>query len=215
MGLTHDQIDRAARQRQLSSFGAVHSTPTDGFEGTLILLGPLEPGFWTTFRASPEYRDRRANPLDRWSQRIIGDLAQSLDATALFPFGGPPYQPFIDWATRSGRAWISPVGLLVHDQAGLMVSYRGALVVPERLDLPSTSQSPCDDCSDQPCRTGCPVNAMTNSSYDLASCHGYLDTVPGRACLTEGCAVRRACPVSQRYGRQPGQSAFHMKAFHP
>jgi epoxyqueuosine reductase len=53
-------------------------------------------------------------------------MACDLGAKALFPFGGPPWHPFIAWAKRSGRAWESPVGFLVHDQAGLMVSYRAA-----------------------------------------------------------------------------------------
>ena len=32
-------------------------------------------------------------------------------------------------------------------------------------------------------------------------------------CMSKGCAVRRACPVSQSYGRMEDQSAFHMRAF--
>lgn len=215
MAISYAQATDAAQARHLDVLGGFHGAAQDGFDGTLILLGPLEPGFWPQFQGSPEYRDGNADPLDRWSQRVVGGLAAELGAQALFPFGGPPYQPFIDWARRSGRAWVSPVGLLVHDSAGLMVSFRGALILRGRVDLPPLPDCPCDTCAGQPCRSACPVDAMANSSYDLAACHGYLDSGPGRACLTGGCAVRRACPVSQRHGRRPEQSAFHMKAFHP
>ncbi len=218
MAPTLSEIDaRAARQR-LSVFGAFHAGPDDGVpEGTetLVLLGPDEPGFWDHVRRGPEFQDGRADPLDRWSRRVISEMARELDAVALFPFGGPPYRPFVAWALRSGRAWQSPVSLLVHDRAGLMVSYRGALAFPVRLDLPPVPPRPCDTCEGRPCLTACPAGALTDTGYDLAACHGYLDTGPGRGCMDGGCAVRLACPVARRYGRDPAQSAFHMKAFHP
>jgi len=216
--LHYPTIQDRARRDNLHPLGAFHPGPQDGAPdscGTLVLLGPQELGFWDAFCASPEFNDKNADALDRWSQRVIGSIADDLGAQPLFPFGGPPYQPFIAWARRSGRAWQSPVGLLVHDRAGLMVSYRGALAFAETLDLPATPPCPCDTCAGQPCRASCPVGALGNSAYDLAACHGYLDTSAGRDCLQRGCAVRRACPVSERYGRAPQQSAFHMKAFHP
>ena len=101
-----------------------------------MLLGPAGPAFWQAFRGSAERADGGPDPLDRWSARVIGGLADALGAVALFPFGGPPWRPFTAWARASGEAWVSPVGLLVHARAGLLVSYRGALGLPERLALP-------------------------------------------------------------------------------
>ncbi|MEM9319845.1 MAG: ferredoxin [Pseudomonadota bacterium] len=198
------------------SMGAFHPKPDDGAPpgtGTLILLGPAEPGFWDRFTASPEFSDGAADPLDRWSTRIISAIAAEFGAQALFPFGGPPYQPFIAWAKRSGRAWQSPVTLLVHDTAGLMVSYRGALALRERLSLPLGPNRPCDTCS-APCLTACPAGALGGAGYDLDTCHRFLDTRHGSECLGKGCAVRRSCPISQSYGREPVQSAYHMGIFH-
>nr|WP_245781046.1 ferredoxin [Litoreibacter janthinus] len=182
--------------------------------GTLVLLGPREPGFWAGFTQSPEWLDNEPDPIDRWSVRVISALAEQIGATALFPFGGPPYQPFFRWALASGHAWQSPVSLLVHAQAGLMASYRGALALPERLELPPAPPKPCDSCADKPCLSACPSAALTREGYDVPKCHAFLDTKEGRSHLSQGCNVRRACPVSQSYGRVEEQSAYHMSIFH-
>lgn len=213
--------DIAARiaERHLTIMGGFHPEPDDGVpEGceTLLLLGPREPGFWAAVSITESFTDDAPDPLDRWSRQVIGRLACDLGAKAYFPFGGPPWHPFIGWAQKTGRIWTSPVGLLIHDEAGLMVSFRGALGLRERIDLPQPPAArPCESCSAQPCRTACPVDALSETAYDTGACHGFLDTASGRDCLTQGCAVRRACPISRTYGRRPEQSAFHMRSFHP
>jgi epoxyqueuosine reductase len=106
---------------------------------TLLLIGPAEPGFWSHLTTQPEWQSGEADPIDRWSRRVIGGVACALQAKALFPFGGPPWHPFYQWALRSGRAWDSPVRLLVHDQMGLFASYRGALAFDKVLTLPLRS----------------------------------------------------------------------------
>ena len=95
-----------------------------------------------------------------------------------------------------------------------MVSYRGAILVPQRLELPPLSQSPCDTCEAKPCIQACPASALTPAAYDLAACHAWLDSTEGQSCLEQGCAVRRSCPISATYGRMEAQSAFHMGYFH-
>jgi epoxyqueuosine reductase len=208
-------IDAAAAADGLTVLGAFHPEEADPLPdlcGTLVLLGPREPEFWDVFRTSVEFGDGCADPLNRWSVRVIGALADRFGAQSLHPFGGPPHLPFIAWAQRTRQAWTSPVELLVHETAGLFVSYRGALALVEKLELPSPGRRPCDRCA-QPCLAACPVGALGTGGYDVASCHAFLDTVRGQDCLGSGCAVRRACPVGR--GRRPhAQSAFHMAAFH-
>ena len=177
---------------------------------SVLLLGPREPGFWAHLKAQPEWGG--ADPVDRWSRRVIGRLACDLGGKARFPFGGPPYDPFYQWALRSGRVWDSPVRLLVHGTQGLMVSIRGALVLREMLEVPA-AQKPCETCA-QPCVTACPVGALGPDGYDVPACHAFLDQPEGADCLSNGCRVRRACPVSQGYARLAEQSAYHMGRFH-
>jgi len=110
--VTYARVSDEAGAAGLLVMGALHPAKcgTKQLEhGTLILLG-AGAGFWPTFTASPEAKDDQDNPVDRWSQRVVGDLADHLSCRALYPFGGPPYAPFIDWALKSGRAFTSPTG---------------------------------------------------------------------------------------------------------
>jgi epoxyqueuosine reductase len=178
---------------------------------TLLLIGPAEPGFWAHVREAADWT--QPDPIDQWSRQVIGTIACDHHAKALFPFGGPPYHPFYTWALRSGRVWDSPVKLLVHADQGLMVSFRGALALKERVAVPSPDAKPCETCA-KPCLTACPVGALTGAGYDVPACQRFLDQPQGSDCLTGGCLVRRACPVSQTYARLPEQSAYHMSRFH-
>lgn len=216
--MTYGEIESLCRSAGLDISGAFHPTPEDTVPETcetLILLSPLEPGFWASFQQSPEYLDGGADPIDLWSTRVISDLAKRLEATPLFPFGGPPYQSFIAWALSSGRAWASPLELLVHDTAGLFASYRGALAFERTIHLPAPPlmQSPCTTCADKPCLTSCPADVLNQNGYDIPGCHNWLASPQGEDCMNGGCAVRRSCPVSQSYGRVEAQSAHHMRAF--
>lgn len=201
----------------LAVFGGFHPQPDDGLPAqvqTLAMIGPAEPGYWAHLTVQPEWQDGAPDPVDRWSRRVLGGLACDIGGKAYFPFGGPPYHPFYRWALRSGQAWVSPVRLLVHQAAGLMVSYRGALGLRETLSLPDAPPNPCDAC-EKPCLAACPVGALTGAGYDVPACRSYLAQPLGAPCLTTGCAVRKSCPISTTYGRLPEHSAYHMRQFQP
>lgn len=212
--LTLDRLTRAARAERLAVFGAFHTSSAVGIgDGTLVLLGPDEPGFWPHVTEAREFLDGAPDPLDRWSRRVISDIAHDLNGTAVFPFGDPP-RPFTAWALKGGACFVSPVTLLVHGQAGLFVSFRGAVLLTGCLPLPDAPPNPCDTCVGKPCLTACPVGALTQDGYDLDGCHAFLDTGPGQDCLSQGCAVRRSCPAGAGYFRLAEQSAYHMEHFH-
>ncbi|WP_083464392.1 ferredoxin [Phaeobacter sp. 11ANDIMAR09] len=217
---SYDQVSQAASEQGLVIYGALRPNlhPAQGLShGTLVLLGTGE-AFWPVFTSSREHLDAVADPIDQWSARVIGDLAETLGAKPYFPFGGPPYTPFVDWALATGRAFTSPSQMMVHDEVGMLISYRGALHFDQSFDIPPPplAHSPCATCTTQPCLNTCPVHALADGGpYDLTACHQHLDTPAGVACMTQGCLARCACPLSQGAGRRIEQTAHHMRYFHP
>ena len=213
--MNYTEIESVIKKENLRILGGFHPQLNDGAplnSKTLILLGPDEPKFWEVFKTSSEYTSNLNNPLDSWSKRTIDNIATKLKAQSIFPFGGPPFKPFYQWALRTQRAHESPISLLVHDEAGLFVSYRGALSFDFKVTLPQVAANPCIGCS-APCLTTCPVQAFKKKSYDASGCITHIKTADTKQCISKGCAARRICPISKNFARLPEQSAFHMKAF--
>jgi hypothetical protein len=218
--LAWEPIVRAIEQRGLAAHGAF--ALDDGERkgaladvATIALVGLAGRRGWAAFSASPEAQDGAADPLDRWSRRVVDALAAGLGARTLYPFDGPPHWPFQRWARRAEAMHVSPLGLLIHPVDGLWRGYRGALAFAERLAVPPTrsAASPCATCVARPCLSACPVGAFTSDGYDVAACAAHLSRPAGRACMEGGCLARRACPVGADEAHERAQAAFHMRAF--
>jgi hypothetical protein len=213
---------RAVEARALAMRGAFHPIPADAVPamadgrsvGTLALVGVVGRSTWDAFQAAGESREVK-DPLDDWSRRVVGELAARLGAEALFPFGGPPFLPFIRWAQRAEAVFPSPIGPLIHPDYGLWHAYRGALAFAEALDLPAprARRHPCESCADKPCLSTCPVDAFSTRGYDVPICIRHVAAASGAECLDGGCLARRACPVGAAYQYAPQQMSFHMRAF--
>ena len=215
--------DQAAPWHGLVWRGAFQPTPDDrvpplpggAAAGTLALLGFAGQRGWPAFAAAPEAADGLPDPLDRWSRRVVGALAEAVGGMALFPFGGPPWLPFQRWAQRAEPVFPSPLGLLIHPGWGLWHSFRGAVALRERLDLPPLPPAahPCASCAGRPCLTACPVGAFTPEGYDVAACAAHIAAPAGADCMAQGCAARRACPVGAEHRYDAAAAGFYMRAF--
>jgi hypothetical protein len=213
-------IIEAITGRGLAFRGAFHPDTDDlpargdGIR-TLVLVGFTGRAHWPSFAASPEAADGKPDPLDRWSLRVIGALATTLGAAAIFPFGGPPWAPFQRWARQAEPVHPSPLGILIHPDWGLWHAWRGALAFRQWLDLPEPDRraSPCESCAEKPCLTACPVSAFTPARYDIAACAAHIGSAQGADCMDLGCRARRACPVGAAHRYGPDQAHFHMLAF--
>lgn len=210
--MDHSVLAPLLSEYGLKVSGIVPIEANDGLPewGSLLLISPIDGAFWRIFQASPEFADNHSDPVDRWSQRIISQIADQIGGQAIFPFQGPPFYPFYDWAVRSGRATTSPINLLCHDETGLFVSYRGAIAVPEQ-HLAAPQTSPCRTCA-APCKTACPVDAFATGVYDVDRCKTYLRQPDGQDCMKNGCRARRACPVGAAL-RPTDMSAYFMTEF--
>ena len=195
--------------------GGFHPTDADEVPetpGTLILVGNAGPAMWEAFSQMPF---TLPNALDHWSKCAIDAVAQVVGATALYPFGGPPFLPFQRWAQKAEPVHSSPVGMLIHPEYGLWHAYRGALAFDGVIELPAREEhpSPCESCTDRPCLSSCPGGAFDGKAYDVPACARHLRTAEGADCMTEGCRARRQCPVGVEYAYGSNQAAFHMQAF--
>ncbi|MGI9336672.1 MAG: hypothetical protein ACR2RL_26270 [Gammaproteobacteria bacterium] len=218
---TYDEIERAAVAAGLRLRGGFAVEDADAVPAlddghsakTLIVLGNAGPEMWRAFSASR--LGEGDNPLDRWSAELISNLAAHLRGLALFPFGGPPFLPFIRWAQRAEAVYPSPMGPLIHPDHGLWHAYRGAIAFSHTMALPprDTRPSPCDTCQERPCLTACPAGAFTGAAYDVPACVTHVSSAAGVSCLTGGCLARHACPVGTGHAYAPAQAEFHMRAF--
>ena len=217
--MTVADVQEAIVEGGLAFRGAFHPVADDLVPGlaagTIVLAGMTGSTGWATFTASPEARDGRPHPLDRWSLRVVEGIARAVGAKALFPFAGPPFLPFVRWGQKAEPLYPSPLGLLIHPDFGLWHGWRGALAFSERLALPASDRrpSPCDSCEDKPCLSACPVNAFVAGRYDVRACAAHLTSSQGADCTDHGCRARHACPVGGEHRYQPEQARFHMRAF--
>lgn len=218
------KIEEAANKLGLLMRGGFHCAAEDGvpdlpggeMAASLLLLGNAGGSLWRDFSCSPEYCDGLPDPLDRWSRRIMEDLAEAFGGRALLPSDGPPYMPFQAWARRAEGLQSSPIGPLIHPRYGLWHAYRGALAlpskvggIPEKLDQPH----PCDACELKPCLSNCPVGAFSENSYDVASCVKHIAGPDEGSCMAHSCLARRSCPIGRDYLYEDEQSRFHMERF--
>ena len=181
----------------------------------LALVGNIGSSYWSGFSRSPEFNDGDPDPLDRWSRRIAMSLADEFPVQPIYPFAGPPYYPFQQWAQRAEGLSQSPLGIMMHPQHGLWHSYRFALL-GEHFEVsasPDPVVSPCVACVNQPCLQACPVGAFDGDGYDVDRCAGYLRQTPDADCHVRGCIARLACPVAPELRYVPEQGEFHLRAF--
>ena len=220
--MNYATIEAKLAENGLIARGGFHPGASDGVPPlsggrearSLVLTGNAGPGMWDVFAQAPEF-DGGPDPLNRWSARVLGELAEQWGAGTLFPFGGPPYLPFISWAKRAEGLAESPLGLLIHPDYGLWHAYRGALTFAEEIELPprDARPRPCDTCPGKPCLSACPVGAFTAEGYDVPACVAHIDSAAGADCLDSSCLARRACPAGRDYLYEPAQARFHMAHF--
>lgn len=179
--------------------------------GTILLVGNAGPRMWAAFSRA---RGGGVDPLDDWIRATVSAISADFGADCVFPFDGPPHWPFQTWARRAEPVAPSPLGLLIHPVYGLWHAYRAALLLADRLELPTPvpGESPCATCAGRPCLDACPVGAFSETDYDVEACVAHV-TSGGGDCAGHGCRARRACPVGTEYAYEPAQAAFHMAGF--
>lgn len=219
------RLDRALAPSGLSCRGVVRFEDrdvapvlTDGRPAAaVVLVGVTGGAMWPVFSAwrTAQVDGGGADPLDCWSKIVIDGVAEQIGAVACYP-SEAPYQPFQSWAMNAEGLKPSPLGILIHPRFGLWHSYRGALLFGDWQnggEAAVGSDHPCDRCREKPCRSACPVGAITEGGFDVLGCRRHLATPEGqRGCMVSGCLARNACPVGTENRYPQAQLHFHMQA---
>jgi hypothetical protein len=216
------QLSKVLARSGFVALGGFHPGPADCVPDvgrnvpgrTLLLIGNAGPALWSQFTASAEYGDGKSDPLDRFTRRILSAIAIDFGLAPVFPFHGPPYHPFQQWALKAGGFSQSPLGLLAHGSYGPWAAFRAAFVSGEEFGTFELNgkPGPCEACADKPCLTPCPVDAVTRNGYDVAACIAHLRENTAADCMA-GCLARRACPYGAEFAQGSDQAGHHMQAF--
>jgi hypothetical protein len=205
-----------------------------GGRGALVIASG-GPRFFDQFDRggpdAPERRDGGRDPLDRYTRRVMAEIAQaSLAPTEryalAFPFvsesagtspaGAEPPRviPFQRLGRAAGLGGSGPLGLQIHPTYGPWWAYRALLIVDR--EIPATAP-PGDGCAgcDAPCVSACPAGAVRRTGFDIPACRGRrLATVADNPCRLS-CAARIACIRGPEHRYRDVELAFHMAASLP
>lgn len=187
-----------------------------------LLIGNAGHDMWRVFLNSPEFNDGYCNPMNRWTKRVLDEMAGSLGVRVVYPFD-EPYWPFQRLAQKAAGVKPSPLGVLIHSEFGLWHAYRGLIIFEEIQEFESQIKTithqveslnhPCDSCLEKHCLSACPVGAFTGDRLDVRSCFTHLDSGKDPNCMQFGCRARCACPIAKEHQYDGAQMKFHMKSY--
>jgi epoxyqueuosine reductase QueG len=187
-----------------------------GAAGALI-VGSGGPTFFDRFAREPEASDGAANPLDRYTRRVVARAVDEALAplgvrqVVHFPFGTRPVIPFQRLGRAAGLGGPGPLGLQIHPLYGAWWAYRGLLLVD--CELPGVPP-PGDGCAgcDAPCVAACPAGAVQRTGFLVPAC--YARRLVAEPCHLS-CIARISCVRGPEHRYSDAELAFHMAASMP
>ena len=181
---------------------------------------------WQKFIATRQFDDGKPDPLNRWTGKVLDEIASEFGAKLKLPFERP-FSPFQAWAMKAAQLTQSPLGILMHPRLGLWFGLCGVLFfqvnvknqeVEKLIQQRQQTNDICQKCLRKPCLSACPVSAFGKNSLDVSDCFSHLDRVQNSQispdCLQEGCGARSACPVGIENKYSNKQLRFHMRAYY-
>ena len=158
--------------------------------------------FWQPFlaaRAADPVLAAAADPIQRYTEDIVGGEAARLGGTIFYPQRryDDAYIPFQRIAVAAGLAALAPTHLLVHPTFGPWFALRAIVLHPgERPPPPTPVPLPCT----------CDATCTRTLERALAS--------TGPQAWHDWLAVRDACPVGRAYRYSDDQIAYHYTKDH-
>lgn len=174
----------------------------------LLLLAHAGRRLWKVLKNTGINSD---NPIDDYSKQIVETYFQTqLPAhryQILYP--GPSAIGLRKLGELAGWHHDSPFRVGINSEWGSWFAYR-AVVLCDTHFQPSTkitTESPCLKCSQKPCISACPANALEEGSLVLNKCITYRKQPESQCKLT--CLSRVACPVAAHHRYSEEQINYH------
>ena len=166
---------------------------------SLILIGHSGNTMWQRLQ---EQDDKGGNPVDEFSifyaKLFVEKYLDGCEYSVLYP-GELPI-PLQQLGAIAGWHHSSPLGLGVNKSFGPWFGYRAALLVRAKLPVlvDQLGESPCTQCTDKPCISACPANALSYSKLpNISNCVDYR--MQERSPCELQCLARLACPVGLEF----------------
>jgi hypothetical protein len=177
----------------------------------VVVVGNAGRTLWPRFEAAPESK-LRSNPLDRYTERVLREVAACCDPPARFALYTErrqgQYLPLVALAERAGFGAPGRVGVLLHPEYGPWVSIRGVLYLGFEVPFREPAAfDPCRGCP-APCASSCHGGVIGERSFDFARC--FRTKITHRACRT-ACDARSACVLGPEHAFTTEQIEHHSR----
>jgi len=176
----------------------------------LILLGHGGRRMWESLQHS-EFADAD-HPVDHFSvdlvQRYFAEACRGRRYRIIYPCS-KQLVPLQKLGELAGWHHASPFRVGVNEYWGSWFAYRAVVVADTEFVVTSrlSAPSPCEACSDKPCVSGCPANALSGNEGSLKPCVDYR--LAEHSLCKDRCFSRMACPVASEHRYTMEQVNYH------
>jgi len=203
--LAYTTLPESARQT-LTHFDFPLTTDT-----RIILIGHGGTSLWSHLQIE---KQTHSDPIDHYSETAAREFADHALTGFHYQIVYPGAAPVAlqQLGTLAGWHTDSPLGLGINPQWGLWYAYRAALLTNAPLSIRVNTQpdSPCKTCSDPPCLSHCPANALTKERpVDINRCARYR--LSAQSDCSDQCLSRNSCPVSTEHRYTLDQIQYHYR----
>lgn len=160
----------------------------------LILIGHGGKTLWASLKASGINSE---DPIDDFSSEKLRQALAGQRHTLIYPAKDSVGLQAL--GKLAGWHHTSPFMVGINQSWGSWYAYRAvALSDTDFVPTPPlVSVSPCGTCQDQPCISACPVQAVSDSAFDLNKCVTYRKQAT--SLCRETCLARISCPVASEH----------------
>lgn len=177
----------------------------------LVLLGHGGRRLWAALQ---KWGVKTTDPVDHYSltltRQFIRDYLGDPPVCWLYP-QTDYLAPLQQLGALAGWSHSSPLGLGIHPEYGVWFAYRAAFLTTAELPLRVEPErpSPCATCTNKPCITTCPVEAVQIDRFDVDGCARYR-LRPQSPCA-DRCLARLACPFFPEHRYTLAQMQYHYR----